>query len=241
MFQTGSSFSWFSRARELSVKYSLPDPIHILSDPPAKNKFRKLVKKKIFDFWHKWLVSGIESKSSLKYIRPQFIPLGQGPHQILLCCEDSPSATEAALVVCQILCGQYKDDYRLSKWDSSGKSSGCCSMPGCGYFPGDVLHYLSGDCPALCFALSSTLTNSLNLLPSFPDLSSPVLSALNRPAVDWAKFVLDPTTDVQVIRLKQDFGSKSIWPLLKLACAFVWTMHRQRTKIQKEELLRNLG
>ena len=50
-----------------------------------------------------------------------------------------------------------------------------------------------------------------------------------RSSLEWAQFVLDPTTDPQVISFKQEYGITSIWPLLKLCRAYVWTMHRQRT------------
>ena len=92
----------------------------------------------------------------------------------------------------------------------------------------------------LRWPLKATLDFSFNLLPNFPDLKGPVLSALRRSPYDWAAFILDPTVDAQVIKIKQDFGPKSIWPLLRLARAFVWTMHRHRLVIQNEELKNNL-
>ena len=206
--------------------YDLPDPLQILTDPPTKSHFKKLTRKKILDHWHRRIVTEVKSKSSLKFLRPEFLPLGMGPHPIWTSCGDSPTATRSATIVCQILSGRYRDDYLSSKWSDN---PGNCSN--CGQYPGNVTHYLSGNCPALSTSLMNTLEHSLSSLPLFPDFASIVHCALSRSSFEWTKFVLDPTTDPQVINIKQNYGVTSIWPLLKLCRGYVWTMHRQRMRL----------
>ena len=111
----------------------------------------------------------------------------------------------------------------MSKWN--GLSSDC-SM--CGFSPGDVVHYLAGDCPVLSGPLGSVLKNSLANLPS--DLTGPVMSSLSEGPEEWASFIVDPSTNVHVLELSRDFGRRFIWPLFKLSRAYIWCMHSQRLK-----------
>ena len=72
----------------------------------------------------------------------------------------------------------------------------------CSYVCGDCVHLLSGECPALQEALLSTLKHSLVILnASCPELLIPVKSALGRGALEWATFILNPTTNAEVIKI----------------------------------------
>ena len=141
-------------------------------------------------------------------------------------CEGSAPAIKAARVQATILTGRYRDDYLISKFNE--QSSGCCSM--CGSFPGSVSHYLSGHCPALRPDLEICLDHSLRLLSSTPYLLPPVLYALHHSIEDWVGLIVDPVTNVQVIKIKQEYGSEAIWPLYRLSRAVIWCMHRQRLR-----------
>ena len=50
-----SSRSWFLQVRDLCAKYSITDPLAILSSPPTKYSFNRIAKSKIIDFWEKKL------------------------------------------------------------------------------------------------------------------------------------------------------------------------------------------
>ena len=169
-------------------------------------------------------------KPSLKYLRPQFLPLGKGPHPLWVSCGSSGSAVRAATIVARIISGRYRDDKLVSRWKNT---SGACSM--CSYVCGDTVHLLSGECPPLQIALNSTLNHSLILLrDSCPELVSPVVSALRKGALEWATFILNPSTTKEVIRLVQEHGSQFIWPLFRLSRAFVWCMHKETTRVKTE-------
>ena len=193
------SVSWFHRARELAALYSLPDPVLILTEPPAKESFRVLVKKNITEFWRKILSNNVKQKKSLRFIQSDFLPLDKGPHPIFTSCEDSVTAVRAAIVQARIFSGRYRDDLLSSKWTEG--ASGHCSMPGCNFYPGDIIHLLSGNCPALASLLKSTLDHSLVILSDWPHLMDIAISALPFDSETWCKFLVDPTCFPSVILL----------------------------------------
>ena len=206
------------KLRDLAAVYVLPDPLQVLMSPPPKNIFKKLVRKRILDFWHKKLVKDSNSKPSLRFLQAEFLPLGSGPHPLWLSCEGSPTATRAAILEAHIITGRYRDDYLSSKWDGG---SDCCRLPDCGFFPGDCVHYLSGKCPALRDALMSTLNLLLSSLSDTPYLIPPIISAWNSSCDEWAKFIVDPSCNADVIRIKQELGPNSIWSLFKVSRAYI--------------------
>ena len=144
-----------------------------------------------------------------------------------LSCEGSKSAIEAAKVQAIILSGRYRDNYIMSKFNR--ENSGCCSM--CYYYPGNVQHYLSGLCPALSSQLHTCLQHSLNILSNTPYLLESLYSAISKSAEDWIYLIADPATNSDVIKIRQHYGSKSIWPLFRLSRAYIWCMHCERTKL----------
>ena len=172
-------------------------------------------------------------KPSLKFIKADFLPLGLGPHQLWLSCEGSDSAIQAALIQSKILTGRYRDDVLLSKFDN--RKSGRCSLPNCNNFPGDVVHYLSGSCPALAPVQNLTLERCLENLSSTPMLIPLVVSALQSSSEDWSKFILDPSTNCHVIPIQQDFGPQAIWPLFRFSRAMIWCMHQHRMKLMSSD------
>ena len=95
-------------------------------------------------------------------------------------------------------------------------------------------HLLSGECPALQHTLHETLSSSLNLLShSSPLLVPPVLSALSRGSFEWTKSLLNPSVDIEVIRLKQMYGDRFVWPLFRLSRAYIWCMDKEKGRIMK--------
>ena len=96
----------------------------------------------------------------------------------LFSCEGSPTATKAVILQAQAMSGRYRDDYLMSKWHGA---TDCCRLPNCGFYPGDLVHFLSGSCPALRDALSNTLQHSLDGLTNTPYLIPPIVSAKSHP------------------------------------------------------------
>ena len=99
--------SWFSQVRDLSQKYSLPDPMHILISPPPKRPFKAMVKTAISSFWRAMLIAEAQPLTSLRYMRFSFLPLGDGAHPIWWTCYSSSSAVRSATVMAKMISGRF--------------------------------------------------------------------------------------------------------------------------------------
>ena len=221
--------SWFTTARSVSQVYSLQDPQQILISPPPKKIFKSVVRKSIISHWHNVLRAEAEEKTSLQFLRPSFLPLGSGPHPLWWTCGSSPTAVRAATVQAKMLRGRYRTCW-LRRHFGLGET-GACRLPGCGMVPGDTAHILSGQCPALVPALSSTITNIQHQFTSFQHLALPLLSALQGGKIHISTFILDPSTDVQVIALRQEWGPEVLLPIFRASRAWVWCVHRTRLRL----------
>ena len=219
--------------RNVTVMYGLPDPLNILSNPPSKHCLKKIVKTAVTSFWHNELCKQASEKKSLAFLRCHFLPLGSSPHPLWTSCSrGSTSAVRSATVHAQLLCGSYRSDAVLAKWN--GKSM-ACSLPGCKAPRGDAIHLLSGLCPALRQKLTLAISHGLTVLSnSSVFLHSQVLSALNRTPEDWLFFLLDPSTEPQIISFRQDNGVRSLDPIFRFSRTFIWTMHRERMRLSNQ-------
>ena len=206
--------SWFTVLRSLATQYTLPDPLHILVSPPLKQQFKSLVKSAVKAFWHR--------------NRPDFLPLGQGPHPLWWSCRSSPSSVRAATVQAKMLSGRYRSCWLRRHWT---QESGACRLPGCNMIPGDVAHILCGECTAIKPALAQALRNIEQLLSPYPLLLPPVVAALQSDRETFTTFILDPSTDAAVISLVQHQGSGILYPLFSVSRAWVWAAHRTRMRL----------
>ena len=172
-------------------------------------------------------------KKSLQFLRCHFLPLGSSPHPIWTSCtRGSTSAVRSATVHAQALCGSYRSDAVLSKWNGS---SPACSLPGCTAPRGDIVHLLSGLCPALRPKLTTAMSHGLAVLhSSSPFLHNEVLSALNRTPQDWLFFLLDPSSEPPIISFRQQNGIKSLDPIFRFCRTFIWSMHRERLRLKNQ-------
>ena len=221
--------SWFTQVRDLSIQYSLPDPLQILISPPPKLAFKSHIKTAIISYWRDSLIAEAAGLTSLCYLRLSFLPLGQGAHPLWWTCSSSPSAVRSATVMAKMLSGRYRSCWLRRHWT---QESGACRLPGCGFLPGDVAHILSGECPALQPYLATTLQHLLDMLSPNPHLLYPVMTALHGDRDAMTSFILDPSTDPYVIRLMQHYGRVPVLkPLFQVSRAWVWSAHRARMRM----------
>ena len=118
--------STFLEMRSLSQKYSLPDPILILTDPPDKLSWKKICKSHVTSFWHKKYCYEISQCPSLCFLRPHFIPLDDRSHPLWSSCRSSSTTVKAATVQATLLTGMYPHDLLRSKGDGG---AGSCRLP----------------------------------------------------------------------------------------------------------------
>ena len=198
-----------------------------MTAPLSKKEFNSLIKKNITTHWYEKLCQHVKNLPSLKFLCCAFLPLGGSPHLIWTTCGSSPSAVRSASVQAQLLSGRYRSDYLMSKWSGD---SGACTLPGCNKYPDDIVHLLSGDCTSLRAVLVLNLTHGISSLLPFPQLLSAVRTALEGDSEIWVQFLLDPFTDPQIIKIKQDFGLCAVKPILTFTCSYIWCMHRNRMR-----------
>ena len=122
---TMSNKSWFSQIRELCLCYHLPHPLTILSTPPTKEKFKKLVKSCIIDYWEVKLRAEAALLPSLEFFNPSFMSLSS-PHPLWSTAGSSPSKVAMATIQAQMLSGRYRSQKLCRHW--SIHSSGFCLL-----------------------------------------------------------------------------------------------------------------
>ena len=185
---------------------------------------------KIIEFWHAKLSRQALSKPSLQFLSCPFLSLGRGPHLLWQSCGSSRSAVRVAAVQAKMISGRYRTDSLSSKWLGG---DGHCLLPGCVDQKGDIVHLFSGKCPALYSTLTSSVTRGLLTLQRYPQLLPPVVSALSSlDPLNWVRFILDPSTDALVIKIRQESGNSSLWPLFKFSRTVIWAVHKKRLQLK---------
>ena len=182
-------------------KYHLPDPLILLSNPPTKQELKCLVVSKVTEFWHSKLFSEASQKSSLQFLKCQFLPLKHRTHPIWRSCRGSRTAIRSAIIQAKMLSGRYRTDYLTAKWTTD---SGACLLPGCNESKSDLLHLLSGYCQPLRATLIQAVTRGISFLSAYPHLLCCLTDALqSNDKTSWVGLLLDPSTAPEVIKLRQ--------------------------------------
>ena len=67
--------SWFSEIRDIALQYGLPHPLKLLEQPLSKEKFKKLAKSLVTDYWDTKLRDNADPLPYLVYFKPEFCSL----------------------------------------------------------------------------------------------------------------------------------------------------------------------
>ena len=204
VLQHSVNHSWFSAVRDLTLQYSLDNPLLTLTSPPSsKSAWKAKVRAAVTAHWHRKLTAEASSLPSLHFLRPSFLPLGQGTHPLWVTCGSSPTAVRAATIQARMLSGRYRTDWLRRHWTGE---SGACRLPNCSSIQGDLPHLLSGACPALAPSLAKTLQYWDRSMSHLPHLLPPVQAALEASPQAFVTFLLDPSTDPGILGLIQLHG-----------------------------------
>jgi hypothetical protein len=218
--------SWFTRVRELTLQYSLPDPLVTLTSlPSSKPAWKAAVHRAVTTYWHRSLVAEAEALPSLQFLRPSYISLSSGTHPLWTTCGSSTTAVRAATVQARMISGRYRTDWLQRHWTGE---SGACRLPSCTSSRGDLPHLLSGACTALASTLANTLQYWVKTLSTLPHLLPPVQTALLATPEAFTTFLLDPSTDPGVLSLVQVHGTGILDTFFHLARSWIWAAHRRR-------------
>ena len=221
--------SWFSSLAITCNKYGLPSPLEILTHPPPKIAFKKQVKTAVIAYWTARLRNKAETMSSLDYLRVSHIPLGRGPHPIWLSCI-SPNDTRPAVIQAKMLVGIYRSCYRERHWCNT---SGKCKLQGCENPRGDVLHMFT-SCSFLANVVNAACHSVLYQLESFPHHRAIFSSKLESSPIDFFQFLLDPSSDRDVLALRYPKKETNII-LFRASRSVIWPVHKARLRALGKE------
>ena len=121
-----SSKSWFWLVRDICLMYGLPQPLMILKTPLTKEKFKKLVKSKVVDYWELRLRGESSLLSSLKYFKPEYMSLTK-PHPLWSSAGSNPHEISKAIQQARFLSGRYRSMELTKHWSGTAKDGFCLS------------------------------------------------------------------------------------------------------------------
>ena len=98
--------SWFNRIRDLLYRYDLPSPSVLLEQPLSKSKWKSMIDKAIHAEVEGTWREDIQLKSSLKYINPNKVKVGQC-HPVWDTVRDNVYDSRRAQTKCRLLTGTY--------------------------------------------------------------------------------------------------------------------------------------
>ena len=220
--------SWFSQVHLLCKLYSLPDPLTLLSDPPEKNAFKVLTKKRVISYWEILLRSEAKALKSLKFFRPEYMSLSK-PHPIFSSAGSSPSKVSMSLIQAKMLSGRYRCEALLKHWKST--SNGKCNLSRLCDSEEDVQHILQ-HCTALEPTRRKLQAFTEAKLESFPSEIQNIIKTYCVPSsVQFCDFLLDCSVLPLVISSAQPLGDDVLHTLFNLAGTWVYSLHRERLKL----------
>ena len=220
--------SWFQQIRNLCLMYDLPHPQTLLSFPLGKDQFKTLAKKHVISYWEVILRSEASSLKSLTFFHPNFMSL-VAPHPIWSTAGNSPYKIAMATVQAKMLSGRYRSGALTRHWDSS---PGFCTLStDCQGSLDDLLHILV-QCPALQHVRSCLINFTNNFISTLPMCIRSLLRQkcdVSNPS--FLPFILDCSTDPEVILLCQRTDYKVLEDLFSVTRTWTYVIHRERLRM----------
>ena len=98
--------SWFQAVSSLLVRYELPPPLSLLSDPPTKASWKVQVKRQMLSHWHSTLSAEASHLPSLAHLMVSHLSLSS-PHLLWTTCPPIPHEVNKATLQARLLSGSY--------------------------------------------------------------------------------------------------------------------------------------
>ena len=219
-----SANSWFQQVRDLCRKYGLPHPSTLLNNPMSKEKFKRLAKLKVTEYWRNVLVSECVHLESLTYFDPHKCSL-QTPHPIWSSAASISYECNKAVVVARMVSGRYRTEMMCRFWSTNRK--GFCEAGTCVEVCGDLEHLLV-TCPALVSLRARLHCLWLTKSASMPALQNVLKNILISPAKKQVSFIPDTTSHPEIIHLVQISGQQIAELTLYLTRTMAYALHREK-------------
>ena len=220
--------SWFQQIRSLCLLYQLPHPITLLHESISKEKFDKLVKSKITDYWEHKLRCDAADLSSTPYFKPEFMSLTK-PHPIWTSCGSNPYESHKAVIACRMISGKYLTDKLQKHWTQN--KSGFCLLPTC--IPGSVgsLEHLLLHCKALSLTRGKLLKLCDKVAQESVHLYSIITNILQSDNEQLhMQLILDSSVLPAVVQTTQLLGTSVRDRLLYIGRSWCYNIHRERMR-----------
>ena len=218
------SKSWFMQLRDICKQYMLPHPLHLLTNPVPKRRFKKIVTEKVTEYWQKQLVEEVLSLSSLSHFNPAYHALSQ-PHPMWQAAGSNPHEVNKTLVLSKMISGRYRTE-KLSRFWSDNRL-GYCMASTCDQVVGDLPHLLL-HCPSLHALRASLYRMWLTKAALFTELYNLVSQVLLSTDEVKMRFILDPTSFPTIISLAQLEGAAVLDTVFYMSRTFAYALHRKK-------------
>ena len=201
VMKSSTSYSWAAYIRRILHKYNLPSAYDILLHPPSANRWKRLIRTTVYDYWTTIFRTDAEKMSSLKYLRLERLEIGK-LHSSLKG-DTNQHSVSCTTIATKLLVRRYP----LSGSQVSGRKRDRCLL--CKKGEEDEMHFLL-HCEAL------------------QDTRLPLLTTLLQVIKEDRRSV-NPEDLVEVILNPHDIYSTP--QIIKLCRKLVYKLHSRRSEL----------
>ena len=220
------SKSWFIQVRNICIQYGLPHPLKLLSNPIRKENFKTEIKAKVTEYWQKVLAAEASSLSSLSHFNPN-MHLVTKPHPIWAAAGSNPYELNKSTILSRMISGRYRSE-RLTRFWTANRE-GFCLLPDCfrrGVY-GDLEHLLL-HCAELKAVREKLYQMWLEKSSALPPLRTFVSHVLQSSPQTKLKFILDPSSLPDIVKLGQIYGPTVLDIVLYMTRTYAYGLHREK-------------
>ena len=198
----------------------------MLDNPVSKERFRRLVKLKVTEYWQHVLAEECSSPdlTSLRHFDPYKASLTQ-PHPIWTCSAGNSFECSKSIVLARMVSGRYRTERMCRFWSSN--RSGHCLAETCQGVDGDLQHLLV-ECPALDHIRHRLHSLWCLKTADCHPLHKLILSQLGSSPETQVRFILDCVACPEVIRLCQLYGREILDRVMYLTRTWAFAMHKHK-------------
>ena len=150
------------------------------------------------------------------------------PHPIWTTAGSSPYEVNKACVQAKMLSGRFRTESLCRFWSTN--TNGYCLAPTCHEIVEDIEHILV-RCPSLEDSRRRLRSTWLCKAASEPLIHQLLVQVLAAHTEEFSQFVLDPSTNPEVITLSQKYGLNIHKNLFYLTRTWCHTLYKERLKI----------